>query len=221
MKSTAGTTCAAACCPTGAASPSFTRSCRKSRSSYSISNCQPGLRGVSLGNFLIKRVAEELKAELPQLKTFCTLSPIPGFMAWLQRFGDETLSALKPSQRERVVLARDTLAKACGDDLARLTQAGTHATLPRPAQQALLQMAATYLVHQSPLAGGDPVARFHLDNGARLERINPQADLSAKGLKQSAGLMVNYLYDLARIDACHDRFVNGSVVHSRAVDQML
>jgi malonyl-CoA decarboxylase len=188
---------------------------------YSISNCQPGLRGVSLGNFLIKRVADELKAELPQLKTFCTLSPIPGFMAWLQRFGDETLTALKPSQRERVVLAHDTLAKACGGDLAKLAQAGTHATLPRPAQQALLQMAATYLVHQSPLAGGDPVARFHLDNGARLERINPQADLSAKGLKQSAGLMVNYLYDLARIDACHDRFVNGSVVHSRAVDQML
>lgn len=188
---------------------------------YSISNCQPGLRGVSLGNFLIKRVAEELKAELPQLKTFCTLSPIPGFMAWLQRFGDATLPQMKPAQRERVAQARELLVKACDGDLAKLTQAGAHDGLPRPAQQALLQLAATYLVYQSPQPGGDPVARFHLDNGARLERINPQADLSPKGLKQSAGLMVNYLYDLARIDACHDRFVNGSVVHSRAVGQML
>jgi malonyl-CoA decarboxylase len=188
---------------------------------YSISNCQPGLRGVSLGNFLIKRVADELKAELPQLKTFCTLSPIPGFMAWLQGFGDHTLAQMKPAQRERVVQAHEALAKACGGDLARLSQAGTHAALSKTAQAALMQLAAAYLVHQSPLPGGDPVARFHLDNGARLERINPQANLSPKGLKQSAGLMVNYLYDLGRIDACHDRFVNGSVVHSRAVGQML
>jgi malonyl-CoA decarboxylase len=188
---------------------------------YSISNCQPGLRGVSLGNFLIKRVAEELKAELPQLKTFCTLSPIPGFMGWLQAFGDATLPSLKPAQRERAVQARHALAKACGGDLGKLAQAGTLASLPKPAQQALMQLVATYLVHQSPQPGGDPVARFHLDNGARLERINPQGNTSPKGLKQAAGLMVNYLYDLARIDTCHDRFVHGSVVHSRAVAQLL
>ena len=85
----------------------------------------------------------------------------------------------------------------------------------------MLQLAALYLVHQSPQAGGDPVARFHLDNGARLERLNPAANPSPKGLKQSAGLMVNYLYDLARIDACHDRFVHGEVAHSRAVARLL
>ncbi|WP_395703804.1 malonyl-CoA decarboxylase [Aquabacterium sp.] len=148
---------------------------------YSISNCQPGLRGVSLGNFLIKRVAELLKQELPQLKTFCTLSPIPGFTDWLQR---------QPGGADRSAAE-------------------------------LLRMAAHFLVYESVKPHGDPVARFHLDNGARLERLNPHANLSAKGLKQSAGLMVNYLYDLARIETCHDRFVQGRVVHSRAVAALL
>lgn len=189
---------------------------------YSISNCQPGLRGVSLGNFLIKRVAEELKAELPQLKTFCTLSPIPGFMAWLLATRDATpLPGLKPALAQRMAQARETLQKACGGDLASLAQTATHAALTKPAQQALLQLAALYLVHQSPQPGGDPVARFHLDNGARLERLNLQGNPSAKGLKQSAGLMVNYLYDLANIDACHDRFVHGEVAHSRAISRLL
>jgi malonyl-CoA decarboxylase len=191
---------------------------------YSISNCQPGLRGVSLGNFLIKRVAEELKAEFPQLKRFCTLSPIPGFMAWLQpeaNFTPEGLKGLKPAVVQVMTQARSTLATACGGELATLTQAATQTALSKPAQQALMQLAAHYLVHRSPLPSGDPVARFHLDNGARLERLNPQANLSAKGLKQSAGLMVNYLYDLTRIDRCHDRFVRGEVVHANAISQLL
>ena len=189
---------------------------------YSISNCQPGLRGVSLGNFLIKRVAEELKAELPQLKTFCTLSPIPGFMAWLQATPDlATVPGVKPALAERMVAARQLLTQACGGELASLANAATHASLSRPAEQALLQLAALYLVHQSPQPGGDPVARFHLDNGARLERLNLHANPAPKGLKQSAGLMVNYLYDLARIDACHDRFMHGEVAHSRAVARLL
>ncbi len=76
-------------------------------------------------------------------------------------------------------------------------------------------------MHASPTPQGDPVARFHLDNGARLERLNASANLSAKGLKQSAGLMVNYLYDLSRIETCHDRFVHGRVVHSRALSALL
>jgi malonyl-CoA decarboxylase len=189
---------------------------------YSISNCQPGLRGVSLGNFLIKRVAEELKAELPQLKTFCTLSPIPGFMAWLQAGPDfAALAGAKPALAQRWLAARDALWAACGGDFACLTQAAAHATLPKPAHEALQQLAAVYLVRQSPTASGDPVARFHLDNGARLERLNLGGNPSPKGLKQSAGLMVNYLYDLANIDACHDRFVHGEVVHSRAIARLL
>jgi malonyl-CoA decarboxylase len=189
---------------------------------YSISNCQPGLRGVSLGNFLIKRVADELKRELPQIRTFCTLSPIPGLLGWLQQGPDlAALPGLKAPAAERAQRALEALRKACGGDFGALTQSASLLALPHPAHQALWRLAAVYLAHQSPTAAGDPVARFHLDNGARLERLNANANLSAKGLKQSAGLMVNYLYDLARIEACHDRFVQGRVVHSRALSALL
>ena len=189
---------------------------------YSISNCQPGLRGVSLGNFLIKRVAEQLKAELPQLKTFCTLSPIPGLMAWLGRAGPfADMPGVKPALAQRMEAARDSLLAAPQGDLAALGRAATLDALDEAGHSALLKLAALYLAHHSPQPGGDPVARFHLDNGARLERLNPRANLAAKGVKQSAGVMVNYLYDLARIDSCHERFVQGEVVHSRAVGALL
>lgn len=190
---------------------------------YSISNCQPGLRGVSLGNFLIKRVAEALKAELPQLRQFCTLSPIPGFLAWLQR-ADQVqacLGLLKPKRQAALEDARQRLQQACGGELAALGRAGIAQGLGEDAQQALMRLCALYLAYHSPQAGGDPVARFHLDNGARLERVNLNGNLSAKGLKQSAGLMVNYLYDLGRIDAHHERFVQGEVVSARAVSSLL
>jgi malonyl-CoA decarboxylase len=189
---------------------------------YSISNCQPGLRNVSLGNFLIKRVADELKRELPQLKTFCTLSPIPTLVPWLtktKRFDD--LPGIKPPQAERAAHSLAHLRKVCGDDLTGLSHAQTLNALPTAAHQALWHLAAVYLVFASPTPRGDPVARFHLDNGARLERLNANANLSSKGLKQSAGLMVNYLYDLSRIETCHDRFVHGRVVHSRALSALL
>ncbi len=197
---------------------------------YSISNCQPGLRGVSMGNFLIKRVAEQLKRELPQLRSFCTLSPIPGLMAWLQRLcnmppdaaqADGPLAGLPAAATERAVQALALLRGAAGAELQALTQAGSLAALPADAHHALWRLAALYLVHRSPQAGGDPVARFHLDNGARLERLNAQANLAPKGLKQAAGLMVNYLYDLSRIEHCHDKFVQGRVVHSRALSALL
>ncbi|MFO1219170.1 MAG: malonyl-CoA decarboxylase [Burkholderiaceae bacterium] len=189
---------------------------------YSISNCQPGLRNVSLGNFLIKRVAEELKRELPQLKTFCTLSPLPGLMAWLTRVHriDEA-PGVKPAQLHKAQAALDALRKGCDGDLSALTHAGSLQALPAAAHQALWQLAAWYLVRLAPMPEGDPVARFHLDNGARLERLNAQANLSAKGLKQSAGLMVNYLYDLSRIESCHEEFAQGRVVHSRALSALL
>jgi len=102
-----------------------------------------------------------------------------------------------------------------------LTHAARLVALPGSAHHALWRLAAHYLVDVSPLPHGDPVARFHLDNGARLERLNAQANLSPKGLKQSAGLMVNYLYDLARIERHHDRFAHGEVVASRAVSALL
>jgi malonyl-CoA decarboxylase len=189
---------------------------------YSISNCQPGLRGVSLGNFLIKRVADEIKRELPQVKTFCTLSPIPGLMSWLRRGTDAaTLLGMKPAMADRARRARATLETACKGDLSTLTHAPSLLALPHAAHQALWRLAAMYLVHVSPTPKGDPVARFHLDNGARLERLNANANHSAPGLEQSAGLMVNYLYDLARIEARHDQFVGGTVVYSRALSALL
>ena len=171
---------------------------------YSISNCQPGLKGVSLGNFLIKRVAEALQSELPQIKTFCTLSPIPGFARWL-RSGAATAGLSRP-RAERLAQA-----------LQRVAEVGAGSVEP----EALLRLGAVYLAMNSARPGGDPVARFHLDNGARLERLNPRADLSAKGLEQSFGLMVNYLYDLDRIDAHHEQFVQGKVAHSRALAGLL
>ena len=186
---------------------------------YSISNCEPGLKGVSLGNFLIKRVAEELKHELPQLKTFCTLSPIPGLARWLR--GGATVEGLGRARGERRDAALATLREACGGDLDRLTTvAGLRALAPEAAE-ALQRLAAIYLGVLSVQPQGDPVARFHLDNGARLERLDPMGDLSAKGLKASFGMMVNYLYDLARIEDHHEKFTRGEVAYSRSVAALL
>ena len=177
---------------------------------YSISNCQPGLRGVSLGNFLIKKVADQLRTELPQLKTYCTLSPIPGFVRWLDTqatSGDEWDGAL-----QRVAAWRQRHATPTAENI-------TH--MPKPLRQDLTSLCARFLVKQSHESLGDPVARFHLDNGARLERINFAADMSKKGLKQSLGLMVNYLYDIGEVEMRHQDFVNQKVSHSVAVRRLL
>ncbi|HEY8706738.1 MAG TPA: malonyl-CoA decarboxylase [Burkholderiaceae bacterium] len=186
---------------------------------YSISNCQPGLRGVSLGNFLIKRVAEELKRELPQLKTFCTLSPIPGFASWVH--AGAPCEGLPKARAERLAQARAALLAQCGGDLGALASTTALRALNPEATQALLRLCAYYLGLYTPTQGGDPVARFHLDNGARLERLNALADLSAKGTRQSFGLMVNYLYDLDRVEAHHEKFTQGEVAHSRALAALL
>jgi malonyl-CoA decarboxylase len=189
---------------------------------YSISNCQPGLKGVSLGNFLIKRVADELKRELPQIKTFCTLSPMPGLAAWLARDVDlAALPGIKRPVAERAAQARATLQAATGGDWSSLASVAALQALDEPQREALMRLAAVYLVHQTPAPAGDPVARFHLDNGARLERLNPLGNLARSGLKQSFGLMVNYLYDLGRIESHHEAFTHGEIVHSRAVGSLL
>ncbi len=187
---------------------------------YSISNCQPGLRGVSLGNFLIKRVAEQLHRELPQIRRYCTLSPIPGFAKWLQ--GDvPPLEGLRRGVPERLAEARAVLLEATDGDLSTLAHSAKLQSLDEPAREALSRLCALYLVHHSATPGGDAVARFHLDNGARLERLNPLGDMSRKGLKQSFGMMVNYLYDLNKIEASHEQFVHGEVAHSRAVAALI
>lgn len=188
---------------------------------YSISNCQPGLRGVSMGNFLIKRVAESLKKEFPSLKTFCTLSPIPGFIEWLSSDVGSSLIDSKPAVLEKYQQALHVL------DLKKVSwnervHAGWHPdTCSLKEREALESLCAIYLMHYSPKRGGNSVAKFHLGNGAKLHRINWAGDLSKKGIKQSAGLMVNYLYDLEKVEDNHERFVNGEVIFSRAVSQKI
>ncbi len=186
---------------------------------YSISNCQPGLKGVSLGNFLIKRVAEELQRELPQIKTFCTLSPIPGFARWVR--AGAPCNGLPKARAERLAEALHIVQQACGGDFDRLVQVGTLRALPAEAAQALLRLCAYFLGWHAASEGGDPVARFHLDNGARLERLDALGDLSAKGLRQSFGMMVNYLYDLDKVEAHHEKFVHGEVAQSRLLTSLL
>ena len=150
---------------------------------YSITSCQEGLKGISFGNFLIKQVAEDLHAELPKLKLFATLSPVPGLRRWAQqRLGDK---------------------------------------LPTEAE-ALQALTAWYLTREWEDGHAmDPVARFHLGNGARLERINPYADGSPKGEKQSFGIMVNYVYDLGDVEKNHEEYVSRQrVVASGAVERL-
>lgn len=193
---------------------------------YSISNCQPGLKGVSLGNFLIKQVAEHLQREFPQLRTFCTLSPIPGFTDWLLRHAPARLDdpeaepALKPRLRTRLQEALATVRAHAGDDLCGLTTGDPDAA-PEPVREALLTLASFYLARETTTARGNPVARFHLGNGSRLERLNWGGDRSRKGLRQALSLMVNYLYDLRHVEDHHERFVQGEVVASRRILQRL
>ena len=178
---------------------------------YSISNCQPGLRGVSLGNFLIKRVAERLHAEFPSIRTFCTLSPIPGFVRWLDEVNVEA-AELKPLQAKL---------QAALNKLSRENRYTDPLAASRNERDALLALASIYLVHVSPTVTGDPVAKFHLRNGARLQRINWAADLSKNGLRQSFGMMVNYMYKLHKVEEYHERFLNGEVVRTPAVARLV
>ncbi len=177
---------------------------------YSISNCQPGLRGISFGNFLIKQVAADLARELPGLETFATLSPMPGFRRWLEAPDTDVASLLPRTLAERIV--KETSAASLADGLKKLTALGeaegyVRSTLLR---ETLLRLGARYLAGHGQKRGvSDPVARFHLGNGARIERVNWMADMSEKGIRESHGLMVNYLYDLAAVEKNHEGFANG------------
>jgi malonyl-CoA decarboxylase len=179
---------------------------------YSISNCQEGLRGVSFGNFLIKQVVEDLKRELPNLTTFVTLSPVPGFAAWLARERqNETSTAL--TDDDKAVLAQL-------EDADWFQEPGTCEAV----REVLLPAAAWYMLKAKTPSGKpvDPVARFHLGNGARLERLNFLGDRSPKGLRQAHALMVNYLYKLDDIETNHERFADrGEVVAARGVRKLL
>jgi malonyl-CoA decarboxylase len=176
---------------------------------YSISNCQQGLSGISFGNFLIKRVVEELSAEFRNLKTFATLSPIPGFRRWL----DARLAADEPaliSDEEAASLNSAFPAESGVASLAGiLARRGwwRDQALRKTAEPVLVRLCARYLLTESRGRRAlDPVAHFHLSNGARVERINMAGDTSEKGAKEGATLMVNYLYDPAKIEEWHEDY---------------
>jgi len=188
---------------------------------YSISNCEPGLKGVSLGNFLIKRVATYLKEEFPSLKNFVTLSPIPGFMDWIIAGGQLGEPEVLAATQKKLTTYFETLDLKKSSWSERLSN-GWHPDKASDAEkEALIGLCAIYLTQFSPRKGGNAVAKFHLGNGAQLYRINWAADLSKKGLRQSAGLMVNYLYDLDKIEVNHERFVGGEVIYSRLVQKII
>jgi malonyl-CoA decarboxylase len=175
---------------------------------YSISNCQAGLKGISFGNFLIKQVVEELKREFPQLKQFATLSPIPGFMGWLR--------TRQKSKADDADLAGQVLDGLSDNDW--INDPIKVAKLQKPT----LALCATYLATckrgKSPL---DPTARFHLGNGAQLERLNWLGDTSEKGLRQAGGMMVNYAYHLNDIEKNHEALMNdGKIATSKSVAQL-
>ena len=167
---------------------------------YSISNCHPGLAGVSFGNFLIKQVVEEVGKRYPKTKRYVTLSPVPGFCRWL------TAQKAHADLDELRALAKDQ-----GRDTTD------------PLWESLVRLCAQYLgsTRDNNLAI-DPVARFHLGNGASLHAIHWAADVSEKGLNQSIGIMVNYLYDLSSIEENHDAYFDqGEIAMSRTVAKWL
>lgn len=175
---------------------------------FGISNCQIGLSGISFGNFLIKQVVHELKQELPQLRYFVTLSPVPGFAHWLAERRED-----------------DSLPRSLRDALVELEIPDWHRD-PEKAErlEAIVKpLAARYLVEEKNARGLplNSVARFHLGNGAELHRINWLGDISGKGLKQAAGLMVNYLYVLDDIELNHENYIaNANVARSREVHDL-
>ncbi len=181
---------------------------------YSISNCQPGLRGISFGNMLIKQVVEDLRQEAPQLVRFATLSPVPSFRAWLDARIAEGAPGLVRAE-ERPALAVFGRRGAKGTLASLLRQPDWHAQpdIAAALMTPLRRLCAEYLTSAEGGAGPrDPVARFHLGNGARLERINWLGNTSPRGLEESYGLMVNYLYDPELIEANHEAFVHGGHV---------
>ena len=186
---------------------------------YSISNCQRGLAGISFGNFLIKQVVEELKRDLPALTTFVTLSPVPGFRQWVENeLVQPTSQFLAPAERTLLQALGD--GQEMGDDKVDVMDGVNLASMRAATERAL----ACYFLSARTSSGRviDPVARFHLGNGARLERLNPLADFSAKGWRDSYAAMVNYLYDINAIEENHEAYaIRGIVTASPSVQKAL
>jgi len=187
---------------------------------YSISNTQGGLRGVSFGDSLIKRVVDTLKQEFPKLRTFATLSPIPGFRNWLGKNAGSMLELLDEKSRTALGRAVGFEPPGTGHFLSALDEV-LLINEKSAVRQMLLRCAAQYLGRT--LDNGKPfdaVARFHLGNGARVERLNWAGDPSSKGVKQSYGLMVNYLYDLRRLDKHRSMLAQGKIPVSSEIKDL-
>ncbi|MDN5247957.1 MAG: malonyl-CoA decarboxylase [Wolbachia endosymbiont of Tyrophagus putrescentiae] len=164
---------------------------------YSISNTQAGLSGISFGNFLIKRVVEKLSKEFKNIKTYATLSPIPGFTQWLKEaLTDDIIDKLQIKQPCSEILESTETHREC------------------EVKQSLLKLCTYYLlkVYNKNGYAHNPVAHFHLSNGASIKKLNWMADTSDKGIKQSAGIMVNYLYELSKIDKNHENYMLNKVI---------
>ena len=176
---------------------------------YSITNCQEGLRGVSFGNVLVKQVVEALGREFPPIRTFATLSPIPGFRSWLTERAAIAPGSMSPELTALIARSNDVAI----EDIAAVSGS---------LREELMERCSRYLISTDVRAGAlDPVARFHLANGARLERLNWMGDTSSTGLRQSYALTVNYLYRLSDLERNHDVYARQfRVVSSRAFQQL-
>ncbi len=187
---------------------------------YSISNAQVGLSGINFGNFLIKRVVDSLSKELPNLKNFATLSPLPGFKRWLDgRLFEAPFDLLTPEQNEALMeLTSKGSPEAALNELLSRDRWQEDKQVSEALREPLLRLCAHYLLLEKRNGGtaADSVAHFHLNNGARVEQLNWQADLSKRGLAQSAGVMLNYLYDLKTIDSNHESYRAGEEVMASA-----
>jgi len=188
---------------------------------YSISNCQQGLAGVSFGNFLIKNVVKDLSAKLPNLKTFSTLSPIPGLCWYLDKYRDEW----DFTDKERKLLGETTNGTDAKDLFIKKIEAieeNQPVAGDTPLKPILLRLCARYLLAAKKGSQSfDRVCHFHLSNGARIERINWAADLSEKGVSQAGGLMVNYLYNLSDIEKNHENYISsGEIATSSSVNKL-
>ncbi len=176
---------------------------------YSISNCQAGLAGISFGNFLIKRVVAELSAEFPKLRSFATLSPIPGFRRWLDTVLKSDEIGLLTDEEAASLRSAMPAESGTASLAALVAHPGwwKEPGLRKTAEPVLVRLCARYLLTEANgRRARDPVAHFHLSNGARIERINLEGDSSDKGARESATLMVNYLYDPARIEDYHEDY---------------
>ena len=186
---------------------------------YSISSAQKGLAGVSLGNFLIKRVVDELKRELPSLEQFATLSPIPGFSKWLQACVESSEEEVFTAEERDVI---NNASNGTAEDLVTHHEWLSDETICAVMQKPMQRLVTKYIVNEKRKGStaANPVAHFHLSNGAKFERINWMADLSDHGKSQSYGMMINYLYDLDEIDKNHEQYIeNGVIALSKTIQK--